>query len=223
MAGSRQHLTCSFMPTCLRCRTLVDANVLLYQVLYVLCCSVQGRLEAVLLWISELVYAVPTKEEKQVEKQKLRGCSELMIQLALSKKSTPPAVMLISRLALPSAMTWTEKSTTCVANLPRSQQHTRALPAAIDLVLLLYYCGWLWCCYNYTTNCCLALSSLVTCNEKTKEKNEKKGGKKKVKHEFLWIRKGKKPKTDTRIVLVLGAGKTRNNEKTKKRDKSKKK
>ena len=80
----------------------------------------------------------------------------------------------------------------------------------VVVLLLLYYC-------------CLALSSLVTCNEKTKEKNEKKGGKKKVKHEFLWIRKGKKPKTYTRIVLVLVAGKTRNNEKMKKRDKSKKK
>ena len=33
------------MPACLRCRTLVDTNVLLYE----LCCSVQGRLKAVLL------------------------------------------------------------------------------------------------------------------------------------------------------------------------------
>ena len=29
MAGSRQHLTCSFMRACLRCLTLVDADVLL--------------------------------------------------------------------------------------------------------------------------------------------------------------------------------------------------
>ena len=43
--SSQQHLTCSFMPACLRCRTLVDTKVLLY----VLCCSVQGRLKAVLL------------------------------------------------------------------------------------------------------------------------------------------------------------------------------
>ena len=41
--------------------------------------------------------------------------------------------------------------------------------------------------------CFLALSSLVTCNEKTKEKNDKK---EKMKHEHLWIRKGK-PKTYT--------------------------
>ena len=43
--SSQQHPTCSFMPACLRCRTLVDTKVLLY----VLCCSVQGRLKAVLL------------------------------------------------------------------------------------------------------------------------------------------------------------------------------
>ena len=33
------------MPACLRCRTLVETKVLLY----VLCCSVKGRLKAVLL------------------------------------------------------------------------------------------------------------------------------------------------------------------------------
>ena len=43
--GSRQHLTCSFTPACLRCRTLVDTQVLRY----VLCCSAHGRLKAVLL------------------------------------------------------------------------------------------------------------------------------------------------------------------------------
>ena len=46
-----------------------------------------------------------------------------------SKKTTSPAVMFISRLVLPSAMTWTEKSA-CVANLPHLHKHTRALPAA---------------------------------------------------------------------------------------------
>ena len=59
MNGSRQHLACSFMPACLRCRTLVDTNVILYE----LCCSVRGRLKAFLLcvryvgtrlWLSEL-------------------------------------------------------------------------------------------------------------------------------------------------------------------------
>ena len=34
-----------FMPACLRCRTLVDTNVLPYE----LCCSVQGRLKTVFL------------------------------------------------------------------------------------------------------------------------------------------------------------------------------
>ena len=30
MAGSRQHLTCTFVRACLRCLTLVDTDVLLY-------------------------------------------------------------------------------------------------------------------------------------------------------------------------------------------------
>ena len=34
-----------FMPACVRCRALVDTSVLPYE----LCCSVQGRLKAVLL------------------------------------------------------------------------------------------------------------------------------------------------------------------------------
>ena len=46
MARLSNHLTFSFMPACLRCRTLVDTKVLL---LYALCCSVQRRLKAVLL------------------------------------------------------------------------------------------------------------------------------------------------------------------------------
>ena len=46
--SSQQHLTCSFMPACLRCRTLVDTKVLLYwNVLF----SVRGRLKAVLLYM----------------------------------------------------------------------------------------------------------------------------------------------------------------------------
>ena len=84
----------------------------------------------------------------------------------VSKKSTFPAVMFTSRLVLPSAMTWTEKSA-CVANLPRLHKHTRARFLLLAVVAVLLYCGWFWCCY-YS---CLALSSLITCNEKTKEKN----------------------------------------------------
>ena len=37
MAGSRQHLTCSFMPTCLRCHALVDTIVLLTVCTLLLC------------------------------------------------------------------------------------------------------------------------------------------------------------------------------------------
>ena len=50
-----------------------------------------------------------------------------------------------------------------------TQTQTRALPAAAVVMVLSPYCGWLWCCYY----CCLALSSLVTCNEKTKERKKK--------------------------------------------------
>ena len=49
--------------------------------------------------------------------------------------------MFTSRLVLPSAMTWTEKSA-CVANLPRSHKHTRA--RFLLLLLLLLWC----CCYG---------------------------------------------------------------------------
>ena len=89
----------------------------------------------------------------------------------VSKKSTSPAVMFTSRLVLPSAMTWTEKSA-CVANLPHllTQIHTRTLPAAC-------------CCYGVVAVLRLVLllllqlptalsSLLITCNEKTKEKKK---------------------------------------------------
>ena len=75
--SSQQHLTCSFMPACLRCRTLVDTKVLLY----VLCCSVQGRLKAVLLCLryvdsvafgARCVLSWYAQEKKRVKKTKLR-------------------------------------------------------------------------------------------------------------------------------------------------------
>ena len=43
----------------------------------------------------------------------------------VSKNSNSPTVMFTTRLVLPSAMTWTEKSA-CVANLPHLHKHTRA-------------------------------------------------------------------------------------------------
>ena len=61
------------------------------------------------------------KKSKFENKKFVVVCLELIIRPALSKKSTSPAVMFISRLALPSVMTWTDKSNTCVAKLPRSQ------------------------------------------------------------------------------------------------------
>ena len=56
--------------------------------------------------------------------------------------------MFTSRLLLLSAMTWTEKKRLCRELATLTQTHTRALPAAVVMVLL--YCGWLlWCSYTY--------------------------------------------------------------------------
>ena len=78
MALGQQHLACSFMPACLRCRTLVDTYVLLY----VLCYSVHSRLEPVLLCLryvdtvafgasfSAFFVVCAGEEQKQVQKQK---------------------------------------------------------------------------------------------------------------------------------------------------------
>ena len=53
MAGSRQHLTCSFMRACLRCLTLVDTDVLLYVpaavCVIMVCCIAGGCGVAILL------------------------------------------------------------------------------------------------------------------------------------------------------------------------------
>ena len=65
--------TCSFMGACLRCLTLVDTNVLVF----VLCCSVQGRLKAFVLFLRYVdteafgAWFVPScAEEKQVRRTK---------------------------------------------------------------------------------------------------------------------------------------------------------
>ena len=42
MAGSRQHLTCSFTPACLRCHTLVDTNVLLLRTVLLCAGPIRG-------------------------------------------------------------------------------------------------------------------------------------------------------------------------------------
>ena len=76
--GSQQHLTCSFMPACLRCRTLVDTKVL-----RVLLCTLMlraGPIEgcsavlAVRRYCAFGAWFVPSwysEEKKQVQKQKL--------------------------------------------------------------------------------------------------------------------------------------------------------
>ena len=169
--SSHQHLACSFRPACLRCRTLVDTKVLLY----VLCCSVQGRLKAVLLclryvdtmafgaWV--VLLGVHKKKKKHVQKQKLR----CLLFVFLGGHIASRAVALPPRRAPPPqscSMTWTEKSG-CVANLPHTNTHARAC-----CCLLL-----LWCCCCTTvgsgaaiTQLPLALSSLPHVTKKRKKK-----------------------------------------------------
>ena len=80
--------------------------------------------------------------------------------------------MFTSRLVLPSAMTWTEKSA-FVANLPHLYKHTRAIPAACCLILLLLSV------LRVLVLQLIALSSLlVTCNEKRKKKRTSQKAKK---------------------------------------------
>ena len=134
----------------MRCLALVDTNVLL--LLYVLCCPVQGRLKAVLLclrYVDTMAFGVwfvlLGVQKKSRFKNQLR-CLFVFLRghtasraddtaSIVSKKSTSPAVMFTSRLVLPSAMTWTEKSG-CVANLPHLHEHTRARFLLVDVCLL---------------------------------------------------------------------------------------
>ena len=181
--SSQQHLrTCSFMPACLRCRALVDTKVLLY----VLCCFVQRRLKAVLLclwYVDTMVFRawfvlLGLRKKSRFKSKSFVVClcsleailAEPMMQLAVSKKSTSPAVMFTSRLVLPSAMTWTEKSA-CFANLPHLHKHTRARFLLLAVVMLLLYCRWFWCCYE-VLQLPIALSSLLI-NERKKERHKK--------------------------------------------------
>ena len=111
--------------------------------------------------------------------------------------------------------------------MPRSQKHTRA-----RFLLLLIWC----CCIiavgcgttttTTTTAAYVALSSLVTCNEKTKKRKKNLPTKMNKKNEtrvFVDTKRNESQKrTPVVRVLVLVAGKTRNNEKMKKRDKNKK-
>ena len=159
------------MPACLRCRNLVDTKVLVY----VLCCSaapIEGC-SAVLAvcryyGFRSLVYASWCSEKgKTGSKTKASLFVFLGGHIArnsraddtasfVSKQNTSPAVMFTSRLVLPSAMTWTEKSA-CVANLPRSHKHTRGLP--VLLLLLWCCCIALGCCGAATTAAYVALLS----------------------------------------------------------------
>ena len=180
------------MPACLRCRTLVHTNVYYRMNSGALCradwrlfscaCGTYGR--CCFYGFRSLFVLCPRKKWR-----KFKNKSFVVVQswwwysyITLSKKSTPPAVMFTSRLALPSAMTWTEKSTTCAANLPRSQKHTRA-----RFLLLL-----LWCCCIIAVGCgaaailMLLLPSLVLSRHSLRKNDRKKTTKrKKMKHEFF--------------------------------------
>ena len=138
-----------------------------------------------------------------------------------------PVVMVTSRLVLPIAMTWTEKSA-CIANLPRSHKHTCVLPA---VAIVLLYCGWL-CCYTTTTYCCLRSLALVTCHPRAARivtKKRKNGGKKRKEQDgkrVLWMQKRKKTYSTYSYFSSSWkneATKTRKNGKKKQQKRSKKK
>ena len=56
--GSRQHLTCTFMLTYLRCRTLFDTNVIL----------------TMPLWLSELGLCYAQNKNSKFKNKQHRGC-----------------------------------------------------------------------------------------------------------------------------------------------------
>ena len=101
-----------------------------------------------MLWLSELGLCQRgvRRRRKAGSKNKTSCFFVILLHMAITaddtasslQKSTSPAIMFTSRLVLPSALTWTEKSA-CVANLPRSHKHTRArfLLLLCDVAVLL--------------------------------------------------------------------------------------
>ena len=161
------------MPACSRCSTLVDTNVL--------GCSVQGRLTAVLLClrcVDIVAFGAWFVPSWCAQRKKRRFKTEHFVVICVPRRPygynsraddtasfdnasprrapSQQSVMFTSRLVLPSAMTWTEKSA-CVANLPRSHKHTRGLP--VLLLLLWCCCIALGCCGAATTAAYVALLS----------------------------------------------------------------
>ena len=191
MNGSRQHLACSFMPACLRCRTLVDTNVLRVP-LYELCCSVQGRLKAVFLCLRYVdivafgAWFVPAwcAQKKSRSEPKLgylwSSCiiwqSELMIYFevasSLQEEHFPCSHVLVA-VGTPQCddLDWEERLCRELATL--TQTHTRASCCCYDVAVLLRLVVVKQQLLVLLLPS-LVLSSLVTKNEKTKEKNDKK-------------------------------------------------
>ena len=97
--GSRRHLIRSFLSACLSCRSLVDTNVL-----YVLCCSVQSRLKAVLLclryvditcgWFvpSWCVQKEQVKKWNETKGKKLKEANKKQSRDLSGKKKSPSAI-----------------------------------------------------------------------------------------------------------------------------------
>ena len=87
-----KYLACSFIHACLRCRTLVDTNVLLYE----LCCFVQGRLKAVLLCLRYLdtvvfgAWFVPAWCAQKKSRFENQNCVVIRSYGKLSPRRPPP-------------------------------------------------------------------------------------------------------------------------------------
>ena len=103
--SSQQHLTCSFMPACLSCRTLVDTKVLLYVCTLLLCAGPIEGWSAVLAvrryymaFGAWFVILGVQKKKSRFKNESFVVClcsleavllAELMIQLALSPRRAP--------------------------------------------------------------------------------------------------------------------------------------
>ena len=190
--SSQQHLTSSFMPACLRCRTLVDTKVLL---LYVLCCSVEGRLKPVLLCLRYVdtmdfgtwfvLLGVQKKKSRfKNESFVVRLCSLEAILLAeliqLKNSFAPrraPRLQSCSPRGWSSPVPWLGLRRAPVSRTCYTYTNTRARFLLLA-VMVLMYCGWFCCCYYYTTadyslvKCPLS-SSLVTKKQKKQRTSQK--------------------------------------------------
>ena len=159
--SSQQHLTCSFMPACLRSRTLVDTKVLLY----VLCrsagpmegCSAVLAVRRYYGFRSLVCASWCSEEKKHVQKQKLR-C--FFLGGHTTRRADTATIALPPRRA--------SRLVLC-----HTHTHTRALPAArcygvavLRLVVVLIL-------QLLPVALSFLLSSLVTKNGRKKKRHKK--------------------------------------------------